>query len=76
MTHISIITLVNSPQAYGNLYGALNTRYYTLVQGFCFFWLFLMEGKGLKYSSYLEHSGTLNRICWELPNPPHFMCIC
>ena len=36
--------------AYGNLYGALNTRRYTLVQGFCFLWLFLMEGKVLKCS--------------------------
>ena len=40
--------LVNSPYAYGNLYGALNTRCYTLVQGFGLFWRFLMEGKGLK----------------------------
>jgi len=31
----------------GNLYGALNIGRYTLVQGFCLYWLFLMEGKGL-----------------------------
>jgi len=47
MTHMCVMTLVNSPLAYGNLYGALNTRRYTLVQGFCFLWQFLMEGKGL-----------------------------
>ncbi len=37
------------------LYGALNTRRYTLVQGFCFFWQFLMGCKEL--SSYsVRHS--------------------
>ena len=41
--------------AYGNLYGALNTRRYTLVQGFCLFWLFLMEGKGLKVYMNVLH---------------------
>jgi len=70
------MTLLNSPKAYVNSYVALNTRRYNLVREVCFLWVFLMEGKGLKYSSYLEHSGTLNRIGWELPNPPHFMCIC
>ncbi len=37
------MTFVNSPIAYGGF----NTRHYTLVQGFCFFWLFLMGCKGL-----------------------------
>jgi len=53
MTHLYIMTLVNSPLANGNLDGALNTRRYTLVQGFCLFWLFLMEGKRLRSLVYL-----------------------
>jgi len=36
-----------------NLYGALNTRRYNLVQGFFFLWLFLIEGKGLSAFSLL-----------------------
>jgi len=61
MTHICVMTLVNSPLAYGNLYGALNTRRSTLVQGFCLSWLFLMEGKGLKrcYDFFLLHLQSL-----------------
>ena len=39
------MTLMNSP---------LNTRHYTLVQGFCLFWLFLMEDKGLIVKNWLR----------------------
>ncbi len=48
MTANAVMTFVNSPEAYGNLYGIFNTRRYTLVHGFCFFKLFLMVGKELK----------------------------
>ncbi len=47
MTAYAVMTFVNSPYAYGNLYGGFNTRRYTLVHGFCFFKLFLMVGKEL-----------------------------
>ncbi len=50
MTPYGVMTLVNSPYAYGNLYGAFNTRHFTLVQSFCFFWLFLMGCKEFKQS--------------------------
>ncbi len=45
--------LVNSPYAYENLYEGFNTRHYTLVHGFCFFWLFLMGCKELKNNPLL-----------------------
>ncbi len=47
MTPYGVMTFVKSPYAYGNLYEGFNTRRYTLVQGFCFFWLFLMGCKEL-----------------------------
>ncbi len=47
MTPCGVMTFVNSPYVNGNLYGAFNTRRYTLVQGLCFFWLFLMGCKEL-----------------------------
>ncbi len=47
MMPYGVMTFVNSPQAYGNLYEAYNTRRYTLVRGFCFFWLILMGCKEL-----------------------------
>jgi len=36
----------------------INIRHYTLVQGFCLFWLFLMEGKGLIEHIYIYETTT------------------
>ncbi len=56
MTANAVMTFVNSPYAYGNLYGVFNTRRYTLVHGFYFFKLFLMVGKE---SMLFPHAGYL-----------------
>ncbi len=48
MTANAVMTFVNSPKVYGNLYGGFNTRRYTLVHGFCFFKLFSIGCIGLR----------------------------
>ncbi len=48
MTHPCVMV---SPQGNRNLYGGFNTRRYTSVHGFCFFYQFLMVGKGLNSTS-------------------------
>ncbi len=73
MTANAVMTFVNSPQAYGNLYGVFNTRRYTLVHGFCFK-LFLMVGKELIRVVLVYRYGRLY-TCTELSPPPFRMTV-